>query len=241
MAEPFGFEEEDEAVRANERDDALASEQLVLTDADDERLPWLEASDFDETDAGFDMGRAAGFALLLLLVVSAGAAAYWYFGRMEGSEELQPEGTTIAAPEGAYKTRPTDAGGKTFEGTGDTSFAVGEGLRREGRLAASPTPVPEPTAKASDAAKPDSPAISNASSGPVVQVGAYANRADAQTGWQTLMRQTDKLNGVSHRIVEGQADIGTVFRLQAIAGDLEAARRLCTALKADGVACQVKR
>jgi len=41
--------------------------------------------------------------------------------------------------------------------------------------------------------------------------------------------------------VEGEADIGTVYRLQAVAGDAASANRLCSALKGDGVACQVKR
>ena len=30
----------------------------------------------------------------------------------------------------------------------------------------------------------------------------------------------DKLAGVSHRVVQGQADMGTVFRLQAMAGSI---------------------
>jgi dihydroxyacetone kinase len=41
--------------------------------------------------------------------------------------------------------------------------------------------------------------------------------------------------------VEGQADIGKVYRLQAVADDVAAAKRLCDALQSDGVACQVKR
>lgn len=223
--------------------DAVAAEQLVLADPDDERLPWLEASDFDEPDHSLDAGRLAGFALLFLLVLAAGGAAYWYLSRPGSSGDLQPEGTLIAAPDGPYKVRPVDEGGKTFEGTGDTSFAVGEGQRTEGRLAVRPVATPEPTVGGTPTPEPSPSqgAQSPAPSGPVVQVGAYANRADAERGWQTLMRQTERLNGVSHRIVEGRADIGTVFRLQAVAGNLESARQLCAALKQDGVACQVKR
>ena len=234
MAGPVGYDEDDAAYG---RGDTFASDQLVLTDPDDERLPWLEASDFDEPDSSIDLGRMAGFGLLALIVLAAGAAAYWYVSRVQVSGDLQSIGSTIAAPEGPYKVRPTEAGGKVFEGTGDTSFAVGEGQRREGRLAPSDVePVP-----AAASPQPSASAAPVEPSGPVVQVGAYANRADAQRGWQTLMRQTDKLAGVSHRIVEGQADIGTVFRLQAVAGNLESARSLCAALKSDGVACQVKR
>jgi len=45
---------------------------------------------------------------------------------------------------------------------------------------------------------------------------------------------------VRYRIVQGQADIGTVYRLQALPGDLATARTLCNGLKADGIACNIK-
>jgi len=46
---------------------------------------------------------------------------------------------------------------------------------------------------------------------------------------------------VNHRVVEGKADIGTVYRLQAMTSDGSAANSLCSHLQADGVKCQVKR
>ncbi len=237
MAAPHGFGDNDDEPRTG--DSLFADEQLVLTDGDDERLPWLEASDFEEDDGGYDSGKIAGIALVVLLFLGLIAAGLWWFTRSGDGSQLQPQGSVIAAPEGPYKVRPEVQGGKTFEGTGDTSFAVGEGQRREGVLASDPTPAPEPTPDATpvEAASP-SP---RPASGPVVQVGAYATRSAAQTGWVTLMRQTTKLNGVKHRIVQGTADIGVVYRLQAVPGDLSAARSLCASLKEDGVACQVKR
>ena len=91
-----------------------------------------------------------------------------------------------------------------------------------------------PTAAPSATEAPAAPGIG-------VQVGAYSNRETAEAGWASLVRQTDALAGVRHRIVQGQADIGTVYRLQAVAGNEASARALCDALKADGIACQVKR
>jgi hypothetical protein len=41
-------------------------------------------------------------------------------------------------------------------------------------------------------------------------------------------------------VVEGKADIGTVYRLQAVAGNASAANELCGKLKRAGGACQVK-
>jgi hypothetical protein len=80
-----------------------------------------------------------------------------------------------------------------------------------------------------------------AAGGVGVQVGAYTNKETAEAGWQKLLSRTDKLAGVSHRVVEGKADMGIVYRLQAVAGDAAAASALCRALNADGIDCQVKR
>ncbi|MCX7285117.1 MAG: SPOR domain-containing protein, partial [Novosphingobium sp.] len=49
------------------------------------------------------------------------------------------------------------------------------------------------------------------------------------------------LKGLSHRVIEGKADIGTVHRLQAVAADGAAADALCRRLQAGGLKCQVKR
>ncbi|MGX7953197.1 SPOR domain-containing protein [Tsuneonella sp. HG249] len=218
-------------------DDFVADEQFTLAD-EDERLPWLESGDEDYEEEGVDTGRIFGFALLALLALAAFVGGIWWFGQRAPDSELVADGSTIRAPAGPYKEKPADPGGKQFEGTGNLAPAVGEGERREGRLAET---APAPTATAKAAAVPEATSTPAASGGVAVQVGAYSNKADAEAGWQRLLAQTDKLAGVSHRVVQGQADIGTVFRLQAMAGDAAAASRLCEALKGDGVACQVKR
>ncbi|MCT2559693.1 SPOR domain-containing protein [Tsuneonella sp. YG55] len=226
-------------MNAGERDDYAAGDQLTLAD-DDERLPWLESGDEDDEDEGAESGRILGFAVLALLALAAFIGGIWWFGNRSQESEVVADGSTIEAPDGPYKTRPTDPGGKQFEGTGNLAPAVGEGRETEGRIADA-TPAPSIDApRASDSPPASTASEAKAASGTVVQVGAYSTRADAEAGWQKLQRQTEHLNGVSHRVVQGQADIGTVFRLQAIAGDAGAASRLCTALKGDGVACQVK-
>lgn len=227
-------------------DDYLDNEQLTLAD-EDERLPWLESGDEDDEDAGVDTGRVFGLALLALLALAVIIGGIWWFGNRGPDSELVADGSTIEAPEGPYKEKPADPGGKKFEGTGNLAPVVGEGQSREGRIADNspkpgidaPKPGDRPSAMAPRASGTSAPAA--ASGGVAVQVGAYSSKAAAEAGWQKLQGQTDKLNGVSHRVVEGQADIGTVFRLQAVAGDAAAASRLCSALKGDGVACQVKR
>ncbi|HZF46155.1 MAG TPA: SPOR domain-containing protein, partial [Sphingomonadaceae bacterium] len=131
-------------------------------------------------------------------------------------------------------TKPENPGGKTFAGTGDTSFAVAEGKGREAKLAEDDAPRPSIDTKAA------SPVVNEQKGGIGVQVGAYSNRESAEQGWQKLVRQFEVLSGVSHRVVEGQADIGKVYRLQAVAGDMAGANALCSSLRASGGSCQVK-
>jgi cell division protein FtsN len=73
-----------------------------------------------------------------------------------------------------------------------------------------------------------------------VQVGAYSSRAKAEADWNRMSGRVSALSGLSHRIVEGQADIGKVYRLQAVASDAAAANALCNKLKAAGQNCFVK-
>ena len=215
-------------------DETVETEELAFAD-EDERLPWLESGEYDDEEQGVDTGRILGFALIGLLAIAAFVGGIWWLTRERSDAELVADGSTIAAPEGPYKERPQNPGGKEFEGTGNVAPAVGEGQTREGRLAREEPPKPSVDARSTgDAPEPAQ------FSGVAVQVGAYSTKETAEAGWQKLASQTDKLAGVSHRVVQGQADIGTVYRLQAMAGDAAGARELCKALKSDGVACQVK-
>ncbi len=239
-------------------------EELDLIE-DEEPLPWLE-SDYDEEDQGVDTGRLIGFVLLSLVALGSILAAVWFFMRDKPDPDLMPEGSTIEAPAGAVKERPEDAGGKTFEGTGNIAPTVGEGQATEGRLGtgANSDTAPKPSidvastspatgAAAGTGAATGTGAVTGTgaatgakpgagSAGSVgVQVGAFSSRESANAAWSTLKGQTSLLNGVNSRIVEGEVDGAKVYRLQAVAGDGAAANTLCNALKNDGIACQVKR
>ncbi|WP_338444914.1 SPOR domain-containing protein [Pelagerythrobacter marensis] len=211
-------------------EDAEDNGRLELDE--DERLPWLESADYEEP--GVDTGRIVGFVLIALLILAAVVGGGWYLLNRDSGGDVVADGSTIEAPEGPYKERPEDPGGRIADGTGNVAPAIGEGETREGRLAESSAAQPSAGGGKGSADASDAP------EGVGVQVGAFSSRETAQRGWTTLMRQTDALNGVRHRIVEGQADIGKVYRLQAIADDLASARQLCETLQADGVACQVK-
>jgi hypothetical protein len=208
---------------------------------DDVRLPWLEADDEDEDDyQGYNTGQLIGLlALGLLAIVVIGGGIWW--AMQHRKENLVPaDGSVIAAPKQPYKERPKNPGGKTFEGTGDTSFAVSEGQTRPAKLGDRPDtkPTTDVTPKAGGAT--GAPVGGGDVSGVGVQVAAYSTREQAEAGWTRLSGQYEALSGIRHRVVEGQADIGTVYRLQAVPGDAAAAHALCSRLKAAGLACQVK-
>jgi hypothetical protein len=219
--------------------------ELDLGD-EDVRLPWLEGDDDDDLDArGAGTGQLIAFVLIGLVALGLIVGAIWWFQRDRPDEALVADGETIHAPATPYKTKPANPGGEVVAGTGDTSFAVAEGQTRQVRMgndAVTPKASPSPSASPSGAnsSQAPSPATTDVS-GVGVQIGAYSNRESADKGWTKLSGQYEALSGMRYRIVEGRADIGTVYRLQAVPGDAAAANRLCATLKTAGLSCQVKR
>jgi hypothetical protein len=225
-------------------------EELPLTPEDDDvTLPWLEGVDDGDQYESTGGGQILALALLGLLVVGLIVGAIWWFSRANSSAEAPvADGSVIEAPDQPYKERPEDPGGMIAEGTGDTSFAVSEGQDQPAKLGhEGQGPAPRPGFEAvgksgsgSETAGTGSAAGAAASGGVGVQVGAYSTRDAAEKGWSTLAGQNEALSGLKHRILEGQADIGKVFRLQAVAADAAAAKALCRKLKAGGTNCEVK-
>lgn len=259
-------EEPVELTQVESGEDALelqeTSDQLPLED--EERLPWLDADDDDDYASEAGGGRIFGLVVLGLIALATIVGGIWWSTHRNPDPTLVADGSTLPAPGEPYKEAPKDPGGKTFEGTGNTAFAVSEGQNRPAKLgeapppvvagtaprpgfdlgkapAASATPAPgkAPVAAASPAASA-SPAAATPAGGAAVQVGAYSSKALAEAAWGRLAQRYTALSGQRYRIVEGQADIGTVFRLQAMPGDASAAQALCSRLKASGLSCQVK-
>ena len=257
--------------------DAAGDDLLDLPEAN--RLPWLESADDDDLDGGIDTGRVVavvvgGLALLAAIV----GGVWWGTHRNEGGQRVA-DGSLIHAPAEPYKAAPQNPGGKTYDGTGDSSFAVSQGHNPAAHLAGASEAAAEPGDKPSTGATTGpvktaqqagavavaaakaaggaaggatgaahgttAPAAAHAggaaaSSGVGVQVGAYTSQAGAEAGWAKLEKQYESLASLHHRIVQGQADIGTVYRLQAVAESDSAASSLCASLKGQGLACQVR-
>ncbi|MEP2737028.1 MAG: SPOR domain-containing protein [Erythrobacter sp.] len=244
--------------------DDASDEVAELELHDDESLPWLESDEYDDDAGTVDTVRIIGFAALLLLLLGLIIGGLWWLTNRDDGANAVADGSTIEAPAGDYKERPDDAGGKEFAGTGNVAPAVGQGETREGTIAdgssgagngaaaskiedspaanagASFTNKNEKAEGGAAAKKPAAPAQASAG-GVGVQVGAFGSEARAKTGWNELRGQSTALNGVKYRIVKGTADIGTVYRLQAVTANAAAADQLCAKLKADGLPCQVKK
>ena len=229
-----------------------AEEAERLSLGEEERLPWLESDD-EYADDVVDTARIATVALLGLLAIVTVAAIIWWFMRDKPDAELLAEGSTIEAPAEPFRARPANPGGRNAEGTGDVSYAVGEGRDRATQMGGSaPTPSATPT-PAATAARPSidrqqaagaapsvaAPTAAAAAGGVGVQVGAFSSRATADAGWAQLTREHSALSGVNHRIVQAQVDGNTVFRLQAVAGNASAAEAMCRAIKSGGGDCRV--
>lgn len=225
----------------------LETEQLALTE-EDERLPWLESAGDDDYD--YEGSESSGMMRLVLMGVIALAVlvgAIWWATHRNPDPALSADGSLIQADAQPYKEAPKDPGGKQFDGTGDSSFAVSEGQNRPAQLGGAEkgaVPPPPPAATNADAnAKPGvNVGQAAAPSGGVgVQVGAYSSKAAAEADWSKLVGQSKgALSGVSHRVIAGSADNGTIYRLQAVAPDGAAANALCSKLKGAGVSCMVK-
>jgi SPOR domain len=216
-------------------DEPLETEQLSLAD-DEERLPWLEGSDDEEyEEEGSAMGHTLRLALIALVALGALVGGIYWLTHRNPDQTLVADGSVVPADSRPYKEAPKDAGGKTFDGTGDTSFAVSEGKTKQAQLAGSGAPAPAPSATPSGAATTPAGGVVG------VQVGAFSSKEAAEAGWAKVSGQANgALSGVSHRVIAGNADNGTIYRLQAVAPDAAAASALCGKLKGAGISCQVK-
>ncbi|MET0179960.1 MAG: SPOR domain-containing protein [Novosphingobium sp.] len=195
------------------------------------RVPWLEPPDEDiGDDDAVDGARILRFALVPLAALALVGGAVWYAGHRAASPG-PADGSLVRAEPGPYKVRPDKPGGETFAGTGDSSFAVSEGESRGARLAPVETP---PATLAADTTPGPRTEVG-------VQLGAFMDAKAAEAGWTAIVQRNPGLGGFSHRVVEGRADIGPVFRLQVVTADVAAATALCASLVERGQGCQVKR
>ncbi len=227
----------DDGIEDAEFEETLEAEEQLALDDDGDALPWLEDDGDYEDEGGFD-ARLIWVALIGLLVIAGVLFAGWWFTRDAPDPELAADGSTIEAPDGPYKERPEDPGGREVAGTGDTAFEVAEGESRRGRLADNDE-TPQPSIDVAQGA--DEVDESADEAGAIyVQIGAFTSRADANEAWVSARGRYSVLSGLRHRIVEAEVNGATVYRLQAITGDRASGDSTCRAIRNAGGDCYIR-
>lgn len=212
----------------------------------DEQLPWLEAVDDEDGPRGVPARRMLAALLVVLLAAALVAATFFWLGRRNTADPTgAPE--LIKAEAGPYKIKPTDPGGLDVAGESETAFETSAGqdtdaqldLSRipEERVAVAPKPAPEPAAtETPKPAQVEPPAEQpTGGKGSVIQLGAFANRAQAERAWTALSARFPSVGSMNKLIVPFSGGI----RLRASAASAAEAKQACQALKVAGENCFV--
>ena len=210
---------------------------------DDSELPWLAAVDDEDGPRGVSGRRMMAALLIVLAGVAIVAATFFYLGRREAVVGGAPQ--LIRAEPGPYKVKPADPGGLDVVGESETAFKTGAGEDADAQLdlsAVPETPVARPVKeepKEAEPAKPveaeSEPAAPTGGKGSVIQLGAFANRAQAERAWSALSARFPSVGAMTKLVVPFSGGI----RLRAAAASPAAAREACQALKVAGENCFV--
>lgn len=226
----------------------------ATTTADDEdRLPWLEPIEDEETGPSPAKLIAAVLIGLVAIGVIVGGL-FWLGSRAAGGGGTDGQGEVIASP-GDYKVPAPDPGGMKVDDKGSTQVATSEGTEQtssvnpnarpetpvnqpaQNNAAPAPRPATPPAATPAPA-QPQRPAPAPAQqarlSGPTIQVGAYPSEAAANGEWARLSQRYPYLRGLNHAVVRFQRGNQTFYRLRAAGGE---APNVCRRLRAAGQPC----
>ena len=213
----------------------------------DEQLPWLEAVDDEDGPTGIPARRMLAALLVVLLAAALVSATFFWLGRQNalptgGAAEL------IRAGPGPYKVRPQNPGGLDVAGESETAFRTSAGQDTDGQLNLSATPEtavtrPEPTPKPEPATpteekKPEQAEVAppaTGGKGSVIQLGAFANRAQAERAWSALSSRFPSVGEMNKMVIPFSGGI----RLRAGAASPQAAKDACQMLRVAGENCFV--
>jgi hypothetical protein len=208
---------------------------------DDGQLPWLQAVEDEDEPRGLSARKMLAALLVVLLAAGLVAATFFWLGRRDTAVSGPPE--LIKAEPGPYKIKPPDPGGLDIAGESETAFETSAGEDKDAQLDLSKVPEapvakpkPEPKAVEPAAAKPPAPEPKpSGAPGTVVQLGAFANQAQAERAWTALSARFPSVAAMTKLIVPFPGGI----RLRASASSPAEAKQACQALKAAGENCFV--
>ena len=212
---------------------------------DDGQLPWLQAVEDEDEPRGLSARKMLAAFLVVLLAGAVVAGTFFWMGRRDVEVSGPPE--LIRAEPGPYKVKPANPGGLDVAGESETAFETSAGADNDAQLnlnAVAETPVAKPPKaepkpavpnEAKVPAKPEPAAKPTGGSGSVIQLGAFANQAQAERAWSALSARFSSLGAMNKMISPFSGGI----RLRAGAASPAEARQACQTLKAAGENCFV--
>ena len=214
----------------------------------DDQLPWLQAVDDEDEPRGLSARKMLAALTVVLLAALIVAGTFFWLGRRDAVVSGPPE--LIKAPPGPYKVKPPNPGGLDISSESESAFETSSGEDPDARLDTSklpqgtvqkqapeqPKPAPAPVEKPAEPPAVTAPA-EKATGGPgsVIQLGAFANRAQAERAWTALSARFPTIAAMNKMIVPFPGGI----RLRAAAGSPADAKQACDTLKAAGENCFV--
>jgi len=215
----------------------------------EEPLPWLAAVEDEDEPRGISARRMLAALAVVLIAALIVTGTFFWLGRRDSAANGPPQ--LIQAPPGPYKIKPPNPGGLDINGESQTAFETSAGEDQDSKLdldklpetpvakpvKEAPKPVPAPEAKAPANPAPAPEPQSAGGSGSVVQLGAFANQAQAERAWTALSARFPSVAGLSKMIVPFTGGI----RLRAGAASPADAKQVCQTLKAAGENCFVAR
>jgi hypothetical protein len=213
----------------------------------DEPLPWLAPVEDEEEPRGISARRMLTALLVVLIAALIVVGTFFWIGRRNTAMNGPPE--LIRAPAQPYKVKPPSTGGLDIAGESETAFETSAGEDKDAQLdlnklpekpVAKPAPAPpEPAAKtvpAKETKLPTAPETTpSGGSGSVVQLGAFANQAQAERAWTALSARFPTVAALNKMIVPFSGGI----RLRAGAASSADAKQVCQTLRAAGENCFV--
>lgn len=211
----------------------------------DEPLPWLAPVEDEDEPRGISARRMTVALIVVLMAALIVAGTFFWLGRRDVAVNGPPE--LIKAPPGPYKVKPANPGGLDISGESQTAFETSAGEDKDSQLDLNKlpeTPVAKPVKAQPKTAPPTETktAVKEApepkpsgAPGTVVQLGAFANQAQAERAWTALSARFSSVAGMSKMIVPFPGGI----RLRAGAASPTEAKQVCQTLKAAGENCFV--
>ena len=211
----------------------------------DEPLPWLAPVEDEDEPRGISARKMLAALLVVLLAAATVVATFFWVGRRNAAVNGPPE--LIRAPTQPYKVKPPSSGGLDVAGESETAFETSAGEDKDAQLdlnklpetpVAKPAPEPpKPKTLPANETKtpvPPEPAPSGGA-GSVVQLGAFANQAQAERAWTALSTRFPSVAALNKMIVPFSGGI----RLRAGTASPADAKKVCQTLRAAGENCFV--